>query len=173
MNMSVHAMKKGKIVFLRWLFGVFIVAWCVLIFCMSNETAVQSSERSTGIVRQFVGVFVKLFGGDSEDVALIDKLEYYVRKAAHMFLYFVLTCLVFSFLSCYCLKKKWRSLWSFLFSLFYSSTDEIHQMFVDGRSGSLFDIGVDMAGALIGVGVMFLLFVIIEKCSKRGQLGTL
>ena len=90
-----------KIILFRWLLGSLLVLWCALIFVMSSETAVVSSGRSTGLVRRFVGAFVSIFGGDSEDAELIDLLEYYVRKAAHMFLYFVLSTLAFSYLSCY------------------------------------------------------------------------
>ena len=161
--MNVSTNKNNRITILRWVLGALIVLWCTLIFCMSNETADVSSDRSTGLVRQFIGLFVKLFGGDSDDIGLIDQLEFYVRKAAHMFLYFVLTCLVFSFLTCYYLKIKICSLGSVIYSLVYCATDEIHQLFVDGRSGNLFDIGVDMIGAFIGVCVMILLFKLVES----------
>lgn len=40
----------------------------------------------------------------------------------------------------------------------YAATDEIHQLFVAGRSGRFSDVCIDSAGALLGVAV-FALFV--------------
>ncbi len=168
-------MKKAKtvdyrILFLRCLLGVLIVAWCTLIFCMSNETAIESSERSTGLVRRFVGAFVSIFGGDENDVFLMDTLEYYVRKAAHMFLYFILFILVYSFLSLFCIRRNLGFAWSLLYCLVYSMTDEIHQLFIPGRSGSFTDVFIDMIGAVIALLLILVISIANKKIRKRTKI---
>ena len=45
----------------------------------------------------------------------------------------------------------------------YACTDEIHQLFIEGRSGEIRDILVDSTGALIGM----VLVGIILKIKKR------
>ena len=156
-----------KTVLLRIVLGSLVVLWCALIFAMSNETAIESSGRSTGLVRRFIGTFVSLFGGDPEDASLIDLLEYYVRKAAHMFIFFVLSTLVFSFLSTCSMRLRSRSVCTLAFCLLYCLSDEIHQLFVDGRSGNLFDVCVDMGGVTVGLACSIVVVFIIRRIKKQ------
>ena len=51
----------------------------------------------------------------------------------------------------------------FISTLLYACTDEIHQLFIEGRSGEIRDILVDSTGALIGM----VLVSIILKIKKR------
>ena len=41
--------------------------------------------------------------------------------------------------------------WAFALTAMYALTDEYHQTFVTGRGGNLWDVGVDAAGATIGL----------------------
>lgn len=156
-----------KIIILRCLLGILVVSWCVLIYFMSDETAIESSDRSTGLVRRFIDAFVSLFGGDADDAELVDLLEYYVRKAAHMFLFFVLSIFTFSFLSCYSLRVRVRCGITLLFCFLYCVSDEIHQLFVEGRSGNLFDVFVDMVGVISALATMLAFIFIINKIKHK------
>ena len=40
---------------------------------------------------------------------------------------------------------------SILLSILYSCTDEIHQLFVSGRSGSIIDVMIDSIGIILGI----------------------
>lgn len=55
---------------------------------------------------------------------------------------------------------------SLLFSLCYVALDEFHQSFVQGRGDSISDVMVDMKGAVIGILVSLLAFVI-YNCFRR------
>ena len=59
----------------------------------------------------------------------------------------------------------------YAFSVLYAATDEFHQLFVEGRSGSLFDVGVDAAGALLGVAAAWVLCSIARKFINRKNIG--
>jgi VanZ family protein len=53
-------------------------------------------------------------------------------------------------------KQEKKVLWklclrSILFSMLYASTDEFHQLFVEGRSGSVRDVMIDTLGATLGI----------------------
>ena len=58
-----------------------------------------------------------------------------------------------------------------LICAFYAVTDEIHQIFVPGRAFEWMDVGIDTAGAIIG---MFAMAIIIKiglsvKKAKQSQ----
>ena len=38
----------------------------------------------------------------------------------------------------------------------YAATDELHQLFVPGRTGRIIDVGIDAAGALLGIALLLL-----------------
>ncbi len=93
------------------------------------------------------------------------KEDFFLRKAAHIFEYFVLTLL---FLNAF-LKTKIhfiqkstnnkKAFFSGIFSFLYASTDEFHQSFVEGRHGSLIDLFLyDLLGVLIFLCLYFYLF---------------
>ncbi|MFP3514028.1 VanZ family protein, partial [Peribacillus sp. SIMBA_075] len=41
--------------------------------------------------------------------------------------------------------------WAFAFSAFYAATDEVHQLFIPGRSGEARDVLIDSTGAAAGL----------------------
>lgn len=114
------------------------------IFLMSNEIAGTSSARSDEIVRT-----IQSFGVS----APADLLTILVRKAAHISAYFVLGILLFNLLKEYGLAVKKMIFVSIAVAMLYACTDEIHQMFVPGRSGEVRDVLIDTAGAAVGVAV--------------------
>jgi len=51
-------------------------------------------------------------------------------------------------------QKSWKGLAGIIsFVLLFALSDEFHQSFVPGRSARLFDVGIDMLGAMIGLWV--------------------
>ena len=49
----------------------------------------------------------------------------------------------------------------------YAATDEIHQLFVPGRSGQISDVCLDSIGVLIGVSLLWVITEIKWKKEKR------
>ena len=75
----------------------------------------------------------------------IDYLDFIMKKTAHFTEYLVLTVLWFRALQ---LKSPSTAL---LISLAYAFTDEIHQLFVPGRTGNLRDVFIDGLGVFLGI----------------------
>lgn len=73
----------------------------------------------------------------------VDILDFVVKKSAHIFEYTVLFLLWFR-----ALGNK-NPLQAITFSIVYAFTDEIHQLFVPGRTGRLRDVGIDSIGMMI------------------------
>ncbi len=74
---------------------------------------------------------------------------FFERKSAHVFEFFVLAYLFWKTLSFYTLRSSQQFWLALLFSLLYASWDEFHQLFVFGREGKVFDMGVDLVGILL------------------------
>jgi VanZ family protein len=69
-----------------------------------------------------------------------------LRKLAHAAEYAVLGLLL--------LRALGRELPAVAIGIAYAVTDEVHQSFVEGRHGAVYDVLVDAAGVLIGVYVV-------------------
>jgi VanZ family protein len=72
--------------------------------------------------------------------------DYVLRKGAHMTEYAILAVLV--------VRATGSYAWALAFAVAYAATDEVHQLFVQGRHGSPIDVGIDAVGALLGLTVL-------------------
>jgi VanZ family protein len=78
-------------------------------------------------------------------------IEFLLRKTAHVFVFFVITIVLFLLFSQY-LKSAWWSVFlAFLAGSALAVLDEIHQGFVAGRVYSVVDIVIDIAGVTMAV----------------------
>ena len=75
----------------------------------------------------------------------IDYLDFIIKKSAHFTEYLILVILWFRALQ---LKSPSAA---FFITLVYAFTDEIHQLFVPGRTGNLRDVFIDGLGICLGV----------------------
>ena len=64
------------------------------------------------------------------------------------------------------LRKSLRGVIAFLICVIYACSDELHQTFVDGRSGEVKDVVIDVSGALIAIILMALILRVVT-----GRLG--
>jgi VanZ family protein len=114
-----------------------------VIFMLSNEVASVSSARSAVIVNDIV---------NNLHVSLPESiLMFLTRKAAHIFMYFVLGILIYNVVKEYGFSTKKAMLLSILFAISYASFDEIHQLFVQGRSSEVRDVMIDSTASTVGV----------------------
>ncbi len=142
------------------------IALCVAIFCLSAENATDSSATSRGIIKKVLALFVEGFENLSEarQQEICAPFQFIVRKSAHFCLYFALGIL--SFLSVLTYSKiapKLKIAFGIVFSYLYAVSDEIHQLFVPGRSGEIRDTLIDLCGAILGV---FITVTIIKRTKK-------
>lgn len=122
------------------------VFWMAVIFTLSHQPAAVSSGQS-GVI---VGHLQQAMPGVSTAI-----LTFLVRKSAHIVAYFILGILMYRALRI--TIRRWRTSTVASFALLscslYAVTDEIHQLFVPGRSGELRDVMIDSIAALVGVGL--------------------
>lgn len=161
-------MNKRKII--RIFLAVLIVLNMTAIFSLSAQKAVQSDETSAGFITALCKALVSRFNSLSpqEKESLVASLSFAVRKGAHMAEFAALSFLCSLFAASFGVKLK-NFAAAFAFAVFYAATDELHQLFVEGRSCQFSDVCVDSVGALLGVGAAILLCLLFLRLFKRNK----
>ena len=155
----------------RMLLFILLIFWMGLIFFFSAKPAVQSAKMSTSVGKMIGRVVVPEFEewSDTKQDAFAKKIDFAVRKSAHACEYAALSVLFFVNY-----KKKSRKIkqivgMSALNTALYAVTDEIHQLFVPGRSGQITDVILDSCGGLIGAVLSAIILYLIRKRKKDGS----
>lgn len=139
-----------------------IILWMIIIFLLSNQKAQDSKQLSNSfITKTIINIYEMKHGKITEEkkVEIKENYSFIVRKAAHFTIYLVLGLLVSLVLIGKNLNIKQIIIYGVLICMAYAITDEIHQIFVSGRSGEIRDIIVDTCGSTVGI----LLNIIINR----------
>ena len=136
---------------------------------MSSLNATTSSDLSGGIIENTIRVFINEENqlNDKELYTIIDSWQFIVRKSAHFIIYFILGVLIYFGLEKFIYNKKRNILVSFIVCLLYATTDEVHQLFVSGRSGQVSDVALDSLGALLGIISICLMLRKLKKLKQK------
>ena len=149
----------------KWIFLALTVGWMILIFWFSARPGQESTEMSMSAGEKVAYLFVPGYRNwtEEEQKELAGRIDYPVRKCAHAAEYMVLAVWVFLTVSSFRKKSKGAFIPAWLITTAYAATDEIHQLFVPGRSGRATDVCIDAAGALVGILFCFLVSLIRRK----------
>ena len=153
-------MKKNK--FIAAILLSLVIAVAAVIFILSSQTGDVSSDMSQGVTDDLLSfVDTGNQGGFS--------LHKLVRKCAHMAEYAALAFLLCAYIVCVWQRAPFyrAALIAWFISTLYGVTDEIHQLFVPGRSGAVKDVLIDAVGAAIGVLALAVLFGIVRIWKKK------
>lgn len=143
-------MNKTKII--KTISWVLVAVCMAVIFILSAQTGSQSEQTSD----DFIGFFELNFSVDI------------VRTAAHCLEFAGLAVLVFNAL--YRTFGRFRPWLAFAVSALYAVSDEVHQLFVEGRSCQLIDILIDSFGAFLGIiGAMILGKILVRKLRRCSE----
>lgn len=143
----------------RHLAGALAVVWMCIIFAFSAQTKEESSVVSEGFSYQIVSstsFFFHLNLPDEQVREIARAIEGFVRKAAHMTEYAILSILLYVWIGYWDMIVWKRAVLSMIIASLYAASDEFHQLFVAGRSGRVIDVLIDSSGAVIGVVVVIL-----------------
>ncbi|MFT3943452.1 MAG: VanZ family protein [Ancrocorticia sp.] len=151
----------------RWLRWGAVVVWMAVIFFFSHQVGEDSGGLSDSIVAWLHSLGIHISP---------EMLGFLVRKAAHMTEYAVLAILLFVALRgsreqrfvearisrSQRLRKRGEErgnqalISAFVIAVIYAATDEFHQLFIPGRTGTPKDVLIDSAGAAIGLALAWL-----------------
>lgn len=153
-------MQKKKI-----LYWIPTLLCMIIIFSFSSENSEVSSGTSGNVSRFILEIFYKDFKELSlvEQSEMIESIQLYVRKTAHFSIYALLgMCTQFGTLSNKELSRQKNVFTSLLICLLYASSDEIHQLFISGRSGQVTDVILDFVGSIFGTIVFLIVLKVIQ-----------
>lgn len=119
------------------------------IFKFSSERDTVSTKRSDGIIIRTCEFVLGRQLSDKEKEIYLEKYVVYVRKTAHFTLYFLLGLFFISLLEEFNLNDKKLLIYTIIFVFIYACSDEIHQLFVPGRSGEITDVLIDTTGGIL------------------------
>jgi VanZ family protein len=126
-----------------------LILWMAVIFALSHQTGEQSGDLSRGVSEVIIEVVEKVAPSVE-----IDRRSFHsvMRKNAHFAAFFVLGILSAKTFSH---GKQGRNgafiLRAITLCIGYAVFDEVHQLFVDGRGGQIFDVAIDSAGSACGI----------------------
>lgn len=132
---------------------ILVILWMTLIFCFSNQKADDSSKLSDGLIVKVASIFVDKNLSTKDKEIILERYTTVVRKTAHFSIYLILGILVISLLLEY--NIKYIILVSLITCLLYSISDEVHQLFIEGRSGEVRDVLIDTTGSLVGISAYY------------------
>lgn len=140
----------------RTILIVLIIINCVVIFRFSSQQAEQSNQSSGKVVETIVKNSPKTKNlSKKEKEKKKEEIVTPVRKTAHFTVYMCLGALTF-LLSRTFEGKNWKKvLISIGFAFLYACSDEMHQLFVGGRSGEFRDVLIDSSGAAFGIFIVW------------------
>lgn len=144
--------------------SIILILWLGLIFYFSNQDALTSENTSDNVASIVIDkVHPNIEAKEKE--TLIENSRLIVRKSAHFLIFLVLGILVYLTLKTYNLSNV--LILSILFCLVYALFDEIHQIFINERSFSLFDVLIDTFGSSIGILICNFLTIKFDKSRRK------
>ena len=137
---------------------ILLVLWMSLIFYFSHQPSYTSDKTSNGVIDKLINIVEKVskYEFNEEELNIINKsLVFPVRKSAHFIIYLILGILFYNLIRLYMNKNFKILIISILLCFIYACSDEIHQLFIFGRSGELRDVLIDSIGSLLGVMIAY------------------
>ena len=131
------------------IYFILLILWLIIIFILSNQNGEISGNNSAGIIRNTLDVIYSLFHLSKNNLNdMVQLLQNPIRECAHAFEYFILTFLTFKNLDSIKTKEN-KYIITLLFCFICASFDEVHQLFISGRTFQYFDIMMDTLGVIL------------------------
>lgn len=147
---------------------LFAIVCMIVIFSLSSQNCFDTNILSHTVTSKLAGIFFSGFSQlNAENQALLtEQLNHFVRKMAHFSLYFILGFM--AALSVFLATHKYKKslLAGALLCLAYGAFDEIHQMFVPGRTPLVRDVIIDTAGGMCGIVFCFMTISVVYNLKR-------
>ena len=151
---------KKKIKYVKCIIAIIC---CIIIFSFSAVPATASTKQSKGLTYNVI----KLLNGnkltEKELVKLTKRVNPVIRKIAHFSIYMILARFIYMFIGELSIKSKSEKerlrkniIYTCIFCIIYAIFDEIHQIYVPGRTGKVIDVIIDTLGACTGITIILI-----------------
>lgn len=136
---------------MRKIIKIILLVLCMgTIFFFSNDKSDASTKKSNGLIVSITEKFVGRNLNSKEKDYYTTKYFKPIRKCAHFTIYLILGLIFISLLKEYNITDKRSIIYTIIFVFIYACSDEIHQLFVSGRSGEVLDVLIDTTGGFVG-----------------------
>lgn len=132
---------------------IFTILWIVFIFLQSIQTG-EVSGNTSGRITLFMVNSLEWIGlqVDFQSMSII------LRKTAHFTEFFILGILLNFLYESYNFAVKHGILLTIFSGITIAILDESIQTFVEGRAGTIVDVGIDSLGIVSAVGIYLLIY---------------
>lgn len=134
-----------------------------MIFKFSELSGLKSTKQSRGLTYNILKVLDGNKLSEKDLIKLTKKINPVIRKIAHFSIYMILAIFTYMFIENLNIKSKSERerlrknvLYTFIFCIIYAIFDEIHQIYVPGRTGKPIDVIIDTLGASMGITIILL-----------------
>ena len=133
---------------------ILAIIWMGVIFMFSAQVSDESKSSSNKVTSAVVNTVISIKKeniSEEKRQKIIEDKTFIVRKTAHFTEYFILGLILILYLQT---KEKLATKYIILdiiFCVLYATSDEIHQLFVDGRSCKIIDILIDTCGSSLAI----------------------
>ena len=133
---------------------VLAIIWMGVIFMFSAQVSDESKSSSNKVTSAVVNTVISIKKeniSEEKRQKIIEDKTFIVRKSTHFTEYFILGLILILYLQT---KEKLATKYiilTIIFCVLYATSDEIHQLFVDGRSCKIMDILIDTCGSSLAI----------------------
>lgn len=133
---------------------ILAIIWMGVIFMFSAQVSDESKSSSNKVTSAVVNTVISIKKeniSEEKRQKIIEDKTFIVRKTAHFTEYFILGLILILYLQT---KEKLATKYiilAIIFCTLYATSDEIHQLFVDGRSCKIMDILIDTCGSSLAI----------------------
>lgn len=139
---------------------IILLIWMIVIFMFSNDNGTASSQKSDGLAVMIVEKINVLTNNklSSNSKEQIENMIILVRKSAHFIEYLLLGIFTINVLKNYKKFGYQIIIFEIIFCFIYACSDEIHQLFIAGRSGRFIDVLIDTVGSICGILIYYIVY---------------
>lgn len=161
--------------FLAAFFWILTISWIVIIFYLSNQDAVESAGFSKLVLK----ILNELFNKDFDDDSILRMIAHSSEFALLTFLSYIAisstnkvsnkTSYAESPVKLMRSDNEMNIIFTLWFSILNAISDEYHQLFVNGRDGSIGDVLIDLIGIVLVLIIIRIVFTIYLKTKGKTE----
>ena len=136
------------------------------IFILSNDDSTESTKKSDRFIVHTTEFIMNRKLTNKERKKYINNYVVIARKTAHFTLYFLLGLTFINFLKEFNIDDQKKIIYSIIFVFLYACSDEIHQLFINGRSAEILDVLIDTIGGTISTLISMKRFKVRRRLSE-------
>lgn len=160
----------------KYLYWLFPTIWMTVIFCFSSQPYEKQNIQpylTSAIDLNFLEPYINWITFtyhqsevSVEGLGLYGFIEFFIRKGAHVFVFFILCCFFyFALKQTTTMKFTYQLVISFGLTFLYACFDEFHQSFTENRTAYIGDVFLDGFGG--GLAILFLVVLFHVKTKRK------